>query len=48
MTSDTTKLKYVYDPMCSWCWGYRPAWIALKQLIAERDNDIEIEYCLGG
>ncbi|KPZ68782.1 DSBA-like thioredoxin domain protein [Shewanella sp. P1-14-1] len=48
MTSDTTKLKYVYDPMCSWCWGYRPAWIALKQLIAENGNDIDIEYCLGG
>lgn len=23
-------LVYVHDPMCSWCYGFRPTWIALK------------------
>ena len=22
---------YVHDPMCSWCWGFRPQWLKLKQ-----------------
>ncbi|MCP4060185.1 MAG: DsbA family protein, partial [Pseudoalteromonas sp.] len=22
-----TKLIYVHDPMCSWCWGYKPTWL---------------------
>ncbi|MEF1187337.1 DsbA family protein, partial [Vibrio sinaloensis] len=24
------KLYYVYDPMCSWCWGYKPTWRAVE------------------
>ncbi|MFT6977114.1 MAG: putative protein-disulfide isomerase, partial [Shewanella psychromarinicola] len=24
-----TTLYYVHDPMCSWCWGYRPTWDTL-------------------
>ena len=38
-------LFYVHDPMCSWCWGYRPVWLQLKQAL----NDIiQIEYVVGG
>ncbi|MBE8572891.1 DsbA family protein, partial [Vibrio sp. OPT46] len=25
------KLYYVHDPMCSWCWGYKPTLDKLKQ-----------------
>lgn len=39
------KLHYVYDPMCSWCWGYAPTWKKLKAELAEH---IDIQYCLGG
>jgi len=28
-TSDSI-LFYVHDPMCSWCWGFRPEWRKLK------------------
>ena len=27
--SETT-LYYVHDPMCSWCWAYRPIWLKLR------------------
>ncbi len=23
---ETARLHYVHDPMCSWCWGFRPVW----------------------
>lgn len=29
--SSQTVLYYVHDPMCSWCWGFRPVWNQLKQ-----------------
>lgn len=38
-------LYYVYDPMCSWCWGYKPTWESIK---ASLRSDIEIRYVLGG
>lgn len=25
----TTELLYFHDPMCSWCWAFRPVWTAL-------------------
>ncbi len=38
-------LYYVHDPMCSWCWGFRPVWDAvLKQLPA----DVKVSRLLGG
>ncbi|MDR9826455.1 DsbA family protein [Vibrio sp. FNV 38] len=40
-----TKLYYVYDPMCSWCWGYRPTWLTIESEII---NQVEIRYLLGG
>jgi putative protein-disulfide isomerase len=39
------KLYYVYDPMCSWCWGYKPVWEQIKQALAD---DVEVIYVLGG
>lgn len=38
-------LTYVYDPMCSWCWGYRPTWELLKGNLR---GVVSIQYCLGG
>jgi putative protein-disulfide isomerase len=38
-------LYYVHDPMCSWCWGFRPA---LDRLFAGLPRDIRIERLLGG
>lgn len=38
-------LYYVYDPMCSWCWGYAPTWQTIK---AHLSADIEVRYVLGG
>ncbi len=39
------KLYYVYDPMCSWCWGYAPTWDKLQSELAEF---VDIHHCLGG
>ena len=38
-------LYYVHDPMCSWCWGYRPTWDALQQALPE---DIQQLNVVGG
>ena len=43
------KLYYVHDPMCSWCWGFRPKWDEIREAI---DNlfvgRLSCEYLLGG
>jgi len=41
----TATLYYVHDPMCSWCWGFRPVWQQVQQSLAGRVN---ILYVLGG
>jgi len=38
-------LYYVHDPMCSWCWGYRPTWLKLK---AALPRHVRVENVLGG
>lgn len=38
-------LYYVYDPMCSWCWGYQPTWKTLEAKLADL---IEVKYLVGG
>ncbi|MGY5612397.1 DsbA family protein [Vibrio brasiliensis] len=43
--STNNKLYYVYDPMCSWCWGYKPVWQKVSQQL---ESKIEIQYVLGG
>ncbi|MCL1065743.1 DsbA family protein [Shewanella olleyana] len=48
MTTGSARLIYVYDPMCSWCWGYKPAWLALQQQLNEQIPSLKIDYRLGG
>jgi putative protein-disulfide isomerase len=38
-------LYYLHDPMCSWCWGYRPVWNALQDELPE---NVQVEYVAGG
>lgn len=38
-------LYYIHDPMCSWCWGYRPVWDALKSRLPDL---IQVKYVAGG
>ena len=38
-------LYHVHDPMCSWCWGYKPTWEKLKHALPET---IKPKYVLGG
>lgn len=38
-------LYYVYDPMCSWCWGFKQTWQALEQRLQDK---LQIRYVLGG
>ena len=38
-------LYYVYDPMCSWCWGFEKVWSMVRQSLP---NSVNIEYVLGG
>ena len=40
-----TKLYYVHDPMCSWCWGFAPV---LKELLENLPVNIEVKRLLGG
>jgi len=41
----TATLYYIHDPMCSWCWGYRPVWDALQQTLPK---SIKVQYVAGG
>jgi len=38
-------LYYFHDPMCSWCWGFRPVWLQVKAAVEDR---VDIRYVLGG
>jgi len=38
-------LYYYHDPMCSWCWGYRPA---VQQLFASLPQGVQRINILGG
>lgn len=38
-------LYYVHDPMCSWCWGFKPV---LEQLKESLPDEIKLVYLLGG
>jgi len=48
LTNKKFQLFYVYDPMCSWCWGYRPTWLALQQALTKELPEVQINYLLGG
>ena len=41
----STTLYYIHDPMCSWCWGYRPVWDALQENLPV---SVSVEYVAGG
>lgn len=41
----TAKLYYSHDPMCAWCYAFRPA---LEKLIAKLPEQLEITHLLGG
>lgn len=46
----TATLIYCYDPMCSWCWGFRPIWTKLQkalQPLIDQDR-LTIQPMLGG
>jgi len=36
---------YIHDPMCSWCWGFRPTWNKVLEKLPANAN---IKYVLGG
>jgi putative protein-disulfide isomerase len=38
-------LYYVHDPMCSWCWAFRPTW---QKIRAALPANITVQYVLGG
>ena len=38
-------LYYFHDPMCSWCWGFRPTWLKLQKHLPK---NIKVEAVLGG
>jgi putative protein-disulfide isomerase len=43
--SASKRLYYIYDPMCSWCWGYKPVWNEIERALGP---DIDVIYVLGG
>jgi putative protein-disulfide isomerase len=45
MSDRNPTLFYVHDPMCSWCWGFRPVF---KQLIDSLPRELTPRYLLGG
>ena len=42
---NTTRLIYVHDPMCSWCWGFRPTFTDLCRQLPAR---VKVARLLGG
>ena len=38
-------LFYVHDPMCSWCWAFKPA---LTELHAPLPESVRLQRVLGG
>jgi len=42
---DDSLLIYVHDPMCSWCWGFRPAFAKLCDALP---SNIRLRRLLGG
>lgn len=38
-------LYYIHDPMCSWCWGYRPTWDLLQKKL---ESEVQVHSLVGG
>jgi len=45
MSNSLATLYYIHDPLCSWCWGFRPVWNEVQAALAGKVN---IQYLLGG
>lgn len=45
MSQPNATLYYIHDPMCSWCWGFRPVWEKLQQKLP---STLNVEYVVGG
>jgi putative protein-disulfide isomerase len=41
----TSIVHYVYDPMCSWCWGFKPT---IESLTRQLPSSVSINRVLGG
>jgi len=41
----TSRLIYIHDPMCSWCWGFRPT---LARLCEQLPDNLSVSRLLGG
>ena len=39
------QLYYVADPMCSWCWGFRPV---LQAIVSALPESVPVVYVMGG
>ncbi len=39
------KLNYLHDPMCSWCWAFRPVW---NEILSKLPEKIDVIGILGG
>jgi putative protein-disulfide isomerase len=44
-TPAPTELIHVHDPMCSWCWAFRPVWLQLR---AQLPADMAVRRVVGG
>ena len=44
-TEQSSILYYIHDPMCSWCWAFRPGWQVIQD---ERPVSLSIRLILGG
>jgi len=40
-----TRLYYIHDPMCSWCYAFSEAWSLLQNNLS---GEVEVVYLLGG
>ncbi len=41
-------LFYIHDPMCAWCWGFRPVWQQTKAHLQQQHPALTVQYILGG
>ena len=46
--TESIRLYYSHDPMCSFCWGFRPEWKKLRGLLRDQYPNIELVYIMGG
>ena len=45
MKERSQTLRYIHDPMCSWCWGFRPVWQQVQRAVTGK---LDVRYVLGG